>query len=167
MSCYTPTVKRALCFVIGLSLTGISFADEASDLKKHIQSEMNKASQCLLKKDVAGAEKILRANFDKNFVNTGTKGEKVTLDQQLNQMKVQMAAIKAMKKVDYKAVSVKVKGNKAEASETSELIMVIANPQTKKDMTIRQTSKGVSTLEKRAGKWQGSQALGWRLNKFS
>lgn len=142
-------------FSLSLCLGALSsaVADEASTLKAHIQSEMNKASQFLLRKDVSGCEKVLRANFDKNFYNVDSRGTKVTLDQQISQMKVQVAAIKAVKKVDFKVVSLKVKGNKAESIETMEIVMVFNNPQTKKDTTVRQTSKGISTLAKKNGKW--------------
>lgn len=144
-------IQLTLLAVGTLAVT--AFADDAAKIKADMQASMNATAKCVLKKDMAGAEKIIRANFAKDFVGVDSTGKKSTLDEWLSGMKQQVQMTKSMDKMVMKVLSVKVNGNKADTTEETEVAMTMDNPQTKKPMKIRVVQKSASKLEKRGSKW--------------
>ena len=147
-------MKKLTMALFACALAAGALADEAADLKKNVQSAMDQASKAMMKKDMAGAEKILRQYFAKDFKNTDLHGKTTTLEQWLGEMKAQMPMVKSIDKMNLKCVSVKVHGDHAVCQESMEMVMTMPNPQDpKKTSQARQGSTSESHMEKRHGKW--------------
>lgn len=135
------------------ALATVALADEAATLKKWMQDGMNATAKAVMKKDMASAEKQIRASFAKDYKGTDSQGRTVSLEEWLKEMKTQVSMTKRIDKMNLSVKSIKVTGNKATSEEATEIVMVMDNPQTKKEMQIRILQSSESKLEKRSGKW--------------
>src|SRR6185369_14011151 len=79
---------RSYVFVAAAMFATFAVAfDETSDFKAGIQKEMAKYIKAIKTKDVAGMEKVLRANFAPDFKDTDKTGRVINLQQTITSMK--------------------------------------------------------------------------------
>lgn len=144
-----------LGIVAGLALAAVAaIADEAADLTKSMQAGMNAYVACVMKKDWAGAEKIIKTYFSPKCTMKTTTGQTMTRDQWITTMMAQTKMLKSISKMSMKVVSIKVNGNKATGSETFEMVATIPNMQDpKKTSKLEVKGSSESTYEKVGGKW--------------
>lgn len=149
---------RSYVFVAAAMFATFAVAfDETSDFKAGIQKEMAKYVAAIKAKDVAGMEKVLRANFAPEFKDTDKTGRVTKLQQTIASMKANIAGLKSVQSAILKVESAKVANGKATTTEHFILKATIGsmdpkNP--KKTSKLSVDSQWTATYVKRNGKWQ-------------
>ncbi|ODU52784.1 hypothetical protein ABT09_02440 [bacterium SCN 57-13] len=141
--------------MIGASVLAVcAFAfDDAAKAKAQIQTEMSKYATAIKKKDAAGLEKIIKANFSEDFKDTDSKGNVRNREQTIQAMKQNITMLKTVKSVSVKVEKLTIKGGTATSNEHMVMKAVIAGPDPKQTATLDVDSSWVSTYVKKGAKW--------------
>ncbi len=146
---------KLLITAVALGALSVStFArDESRNLKAAIQSEMDQYCAATKKKDFDTMEKIVHANFAKDYKTTDINGQTLTRDEWMSRIRQQMHSIKDIKQCDLRCESIQVKGDQAIASESIDISMTIPGKSPKKFSEFRKHSTMTVVFAKANGKW--------------
>ena len=139
---------RPLAFGIVVTAASSSFAQTAAD-QQAIRALFARVDAAKSRKDVTAIKKEMTADA----YWTDPQGKKVSAATAMSQLSDQLKAVKSMtNKTTVKSITFK--NGKAIVNTTNSSVVMIANPQTKKDMKIESRGSAVDTLVKVNGAWK-------------
>lgn len=120
-----------------------------ADAKSDLQKLYDNLATSVKKKDLKGCLAYLAPDY----TDTNETGKKLNRKEFEAMVKQQFAAPITVKTFSIKVTKVTPKGSDLIAENTSKLSLTFANPQTKKNSTMEQTSSSRDTWVKSGGKW--------------
>jgi len=118
----------------------------------------------MMKKDVNGLEKAMKAGVTSNFVYI-ENGQKQTFAEMMTNMKMGIGMMKKITVAKTKILSVKETGNKAVAMEEHTMVGTMVGPD-KKTHTSGFTGVAEETYVKEGGKWKMAKMV-WKSQKMT
>jgi|CXWL01.1.fsa_nt_gi hypothetical protein len=137
---------------ISLSIFVLASSAFAGPLQKQFEAQMAKIDKCLLNKDIAGFEKLVKPMVTKDYKHI-ENGRTLTYDQMIVQMKQGVGMMEEVTVATSKFLSFKQTGNTVVAKQSHKMEGIVMG-EDKKKHTMGFTGVTVNTYRKVGGMWK-------------
>jgi hypothetical protein len=149
---------------VAVALIGILAFAQADEVRSQIEASNKAISSMMLKKDLPGLEKAMKAGLTKNFVYI-ENGKSQNFTQMFENMKMGISSMKKITVASTKILSLKQKGNVVTCSMSHTMGGTMDGPD-KKEHTSVFSGVADETYVKEGGKWKMSKMV-WKSTKMT